>query len=213
VVVSGFRLREATDPELKANPKLMWMIGLGTLPVVLVGLAASDFIETQLRDPYLMAALLIGFGLLLGWADLHGQRWEGRGIGTLTWRDAAVIGVVQALALAPGTSRSGVTMTAALFLGLNRTASARFSFLLSTPAVLGAAIKAAKDLWDAGGLPPDMTLAFAVGISVSATAGGLAIGGLMRFLRRFSLQGFVIYRVLFGILIVALAILFRYQTG
>src|SRR5690606_3117599 len=106
------------------------------IPAGVAGLLLNDFVEDQLRSATVIATTTIVFGLLLGWADrLKGHN---RGITQVTWKDALIIGFSQALALIPGTSRSGITMTAALFLGLSREASARFSFLLSIPLILAA---------------------------------------------------------------------------
>jgi undecaprenyl-diphosphatase len=209
VVLGALRIKEPTDPDLRAQPNLMWMIGLATLPTVIAGLLLKDKVESTFRDPFLTAVTLIGFGLLMGWADLRSRNGEQRSLGTITWTDAIVIGLCQAVAIVPGTSRSGVTITAALLLGLSRYSGARFSFLLSTPAVFGAALLAFKDQYEAGGISEEMKLPFIVGIAVSALAGGLVIRNLMEFLKKFSLQGFVAYRVVFGILIVALAVLYR----
>jgi undecaprenyl-diphosphatase len=210
VVLGALRIKEPTDPDLRAQPNLMWMIGLATLPTVIAGLLLKDKVESTFRDPFLTAVTLIGFGLLMGWADLRSRNGEQRSLGTITWTDAIVIGLCQAVAIVPGTSRSGVTITAALLLGLSRYSGARFSFLLSTPAVFGAALLAFKDQYEAGGISEEMKLPFIVGIAVSALAGGLVIRNLMEFLKKFSLQGFVAYRVVFGILIVALAVLYRW---
>jgi len=121
--------------------------------------------------------------------------------------------VAQAMAIVPGVSRSGITISAGLFRNLDRQEAARFSFLLLTPAVLAAA---AKDFYDLmkhqGGIPADMQVPFAVGIAVSAIVGGLAIHFLLNFLRRRSLTVFVFYRIVFGIIVIALAV-FRYRGG
>ena len=109
------------------DSRLAWAVGFGTIPVGLAGLLLGDFIETALRSPLVIAITTIGFGLLLGWADWQGKRQ--RDEYSLGWRDVIVIGVAQALALIPGTSRSGITITAGLMLGLTRDAAARFSFL------------------------------------------------------------------------------------
>lgn len=210
LVLAGLRIQTPTDPDLRAQPNLMWFIGLGTLPVVLAGLLLEDQVETTFRDPRLIAATLIGFGLLLGWADLRLRNRTGRAIADLSFQDVLLIGLAQSLAIIPGTSRSGVTLTAALALGISRYAGARFSFLLATPAIFGAALKAAYDMYKAGGVPADMQMPFLVGILVSGITGGLVIKWFLHFLKRFSMQGFVAYRVAFGILLVALAILNRW---
>ncbi len=122
------------------------------------------------------------------------------------------IGAAQALAVIPGTSRSGITIVTGLFRGLDRESSARFSFLLSTPAIGGAAALAFLDLIEHGGVTPDMRVPFAVGIAVSAVTGCVVIKYFLRFLRRHTLRFFVAYRIIFGIIVIALA-LFRRTTG
>jgi len=118
-------------------------------------------------------------------------------------------GLAQALAIVPGTSRSGVTITAALFRDIDRPASARFSFLLSTPAIAGAAFKALHDLQKAGGIDPDMRTAFLAGVILSALTGAMVIAWFLRYLQRQSLAFFVYYRVIFGIIVLALAFIRR----
>jgi undecaprenyl-diphosphatase len=123
--------------------------------------------------------------------------------------DALTIGFAQALAVVPGTSRSGVTITAGLFRGLDRQSAGRFSFLLSTPAVAAAGAKALYDLYKHGGVAPDMQASFYVGIAVSALTGCLVIAFFLKFLRANSLRFFVIYRILFGVFILVLALAFH----
>jgi undecaprenyl-diphosphatase len=142
----------------------------------------------------------------MAYAESRGR--QNKDIGHMTFLDAMTIGVAQALAVVPGTSRSGITITAGLFANMDRASAARFSFLLSTPAVGAAALKAFYDLIKAGGIPPGMHLPFFAGIAVSAAAGCIVIQLFLRFLRGNSLRFFVVYRILFGILVIALA-LFR----
>src|SRR5262249_19241835 len=123
--------------------------------------------------------------------------------------DAVSIGCAQALAIIPGTSRSGVTITAALFRNIDRPTAARFSFLLSTPAIAGAAAKAFYDLHKAGGIEPEMRTAFLVGVALSAVTGWFVIAWFLRYLQRQSLSFFVYYRVIFGIIVLALAFIRR----
>lgn len=169
---------------------------LATVPVAVTGLLAQELVATQARRVGLIAATSIGFGLLLGWAD----RW-GRGQRVLAgvgWRDALLVGFAQALAIVPGVSRSGVTMTAALFLGLGRTDAARFSFLLSVPVGLLVAAKDAVDL-GVGGLPRDQLGAMAIGFAVAAVSAYAAADALLAWLRRGGMLPFVVYRVVLGI--------------
>lgn len=176
--------------------QLVGYLALGTVPVGLVGLVFQDVIATVARNPRLIAFTAVVFGLLLGWADRRGRRE--RELGSLTWGDALAIGAAQALALAPGTSRSGITLTAALLLGLTRPAAARFSFLLSIPVGVLAAGLSAKHLIDERLLPGEW-LNVGLGIVVSAVAGYLVIDWLLAWLRTRSVQVFVVYRLLLGL--------------
>lgn len=187
--------------DVEGSGRLAWGLLLGTVPVAVAGLLLQDFVATSARDPLLVAATSIGYGLLLAAADrLASLR---RGLADLGYREAAVIGAAQALALVPGTSRSGITITAALLLGFDRAAAARFSFLLSVPAgflVLG------KDLLDfaQGAIAPDQLPPMLLGFAASAASGYLVIAGLLAWLRRGSLLAFAIYRIFLGILILVL---------
>jgi undecaprenyl-diphosphatase len=145
--------------------------------------------------------MLISVGVLMLIADRMGARKKD--ISRASFFDSMVIGAAQALAVVPGTSRSGITITAGLFRGLSRPAAARFSFLLSTPAIAAAALKA---FWDLHKSPEKIDmLPFTVGMIVSAITGCLVIGLLMRFLRSHTLNFFVYYRIIFGIIVIALA--------
>lgn len=118
------------------NSRLAWMIIIGTLPAVLLGFIINQGLEEALRNPLLIAATTILFGALLWWSDLKGK--QTRDEYSLSYRDIGIIGIAQAIALIPGTSRSGITITAGLLIGLTRQAAARLSFLLSIPLILGA---------------------------------------------------------------------------
>jgi undecaprenyl-diphosphatase len=152
--------------------------------------------------------MLIGVGLIMWLADRAGRRQKD--LGGVSPADALAIGVAQALAVVPGVSRSGITISAGLWRNLDRPAAARFSFLLSTPAIAAAA---GKDFWDLfkheGGIPPELRTAIIVGIAVSAITGCLAIRFLLSYLRSRSLAFFVWYRLIFGIIVIALASFFR----
>ncbi|MEJ7875593.1 MAG: undecaprenyl-diphosphatase UppP [Solirubrobacterales bacterium] len=177
--------------------RLAWIVIVATIPAVLVGLFGEELIDDNLGEPWMIAVQLIFFGLLLGLADRLPQRREA---GSIRLRDGMIIGAAQAFALAPGTSRSGVTITAARFLGLTRDAAARFSFLLLVPATAGAVVfKGAQAVRD--GLPPDVAGPMVVGIIASGVSGYAAIAGLLAFVRTRSYDVFVIYRVVVGIVI------------
>ena len=207
VLGQGFGMNVGADPELKANRNLLWLMAIGTVPAGIAGLALHKAADTTLREPplgmYVIGGMLIGVGLLMWWAERVGRK--DKDIRNLGLWDALWIGFAQALAVIPGTSRSGITITAGLSRGYSRGAAARFSFLLSTPIIAAAAAKAAWDLHKAGGIAPDMRAPFLVGIIVSALSGTVVVAFLMRFLRNHSMQVFVWYRVALGILIIALA--------
>lgn len=207
IVLQGLGMQTGPDPELRRNRALLWMLALASLPVGFFGYLLKEHAETTLRNPYVIGTMLISVGLLM-WLGESAGRGQ-KGIEHVTWRDALVIGFAQALAIVPGTSRSGITITAGLFRNLERAAAARFSFLLSTPAIAAAAGKAYYDLHKAGGIPPGERTAFFLGIVLSALTGLAAIAFFLRFLRRRSLHFFIYYRLIFGILVIALAVFLR----
>jgi len=210
IVAQGFGVRWGGDPELDRHPRLLWLLALATVPVGVAGLLFEDKAETVLRKPLIIGGMLIGVGIVMYIADSIGR--QKKRIGEVSLTDALWVGAAQALAIVPGTSRSGITIAAGLFRGMDRPSAARFSFLLSTPAVFAAAVKAFYDLHKHGGIPAGMGPAFALGIAFSAIAGCLAIAMLLRYLRVNSLRIFVYYRVIFGIIVVALAFFFRQQA-
>ena len=210
VLVHGFGVRMEGDPELSRNRQLLWMMVIATLPVGLFGYIFKAQAETTWRNPTVMGTMMIAIGVVLWFAERVGRKQKD--LGHLSFLDAIAIGMAQALAIIPGTSRSGVTISAGLFRNFDRQTAARFSFLLSTPAI-GAA--AAKDFYDLlkheGGIPAEMRMAFVVGIVVSGLTGCVVIHFFMNFLRRRSLNVFVAYRIIFGIIVIALAQFFRYN--
>ena len=179
------------------DAKLAWAVVLGTVPVVVVGLLGKSFIETALRGPVVIGVTAILFGLVLWWADVTGKRH--RDEFTIGWREAAFIGVAQALALIPGTSRSGITITAGLMLGLTREAAARFSFLLSIPTLLASNVLVGRDLL-ASEAPVEWGTLL-LGAAVAALSAYACIGLFIRLLARTGMLPYVIYRVLLGIVL------------
>lgn len=179
------------------DSRLGWAIIIGTLPVVVAGPLLKSTVETDLRAPWVIAAATIGFGLLLLFVDLRAKRH--RGLGTLTWANALVIGAAQVLALIPGTSRSGITMTAGLALGLTREAASRFSFLLAIPTILASSTLVTLDLLQQAS-PVDWG-ALGLGVLLSAFAAFLAIHLFLRFIERIGMWPFVVYRILLGMAI------------
>ncbi|HZT29162.1 MAG TPA: undecaprenyl-diphosphatase UppP [Bryobacteraceae bacterium] len=207
LVAQGFGLRAGSDDDLRRNPYLLWLLALGSVPVAVFGLLFNKQAESTWRNPFVMGTMLVAVGVVMGIADRVGRR--ARSLGNVHTGDAVTIGLAQALAIVPGTSRSGVTITAALFRDVDRAAAARFSFLLSTPAIAGAAAKAFYDLHKAGGIPPGMQAAFLVGVLLSTVSGWLVIAWFLRYLQQRSLTFFVYYRVIFGIIVLALAFIRR----
>jgi undecaprenyl-diphosphatase len=180
--------------ERVGDSNLMWAVGFGTIPVGLAGLLFQDAVETTLREPLVIAIATIFFGLLLWWADRQGKRE--RSEHTIGWREVVVIGVAQAIALIPGTSRSGITMTAGLMMGLTRAAAARFSFLLSIPVIILAGGLNALELVHAAG-PVDWN-SMLLGTAISAVSAYLCITLFLQALERIGMLPFVIYRLLLG---------------
>jgi len=181
---------------------LLWLLVLGSIPAALAGLKFEKYADEALRTPYIIGAAMILFGILMWAADRVGIGKNG--LDRMRWPDALTVGVAQALAIVPGVSRSGVTLTTARFRGFSREAAARFSFLLSTPIIAGAAAKKAWELHKTG-LAADMRLPYLVGIAVSGLVGLLVIAFFIKYLRNHSLNVFVFYRIAFGIIVVALA--------
>lgn len=192
------------DPELAANPRLLWLLALATLPAAVAGYAFKGYAEDSWRSPLLIGTMLILIAGVLYWADRTST--SRRDLSDIGLVDALLVGAAQAVAIVPGVSRSGITISTALMRQFNRPSAARFSFLLSTPALTGAALKEWLDLEAAGGIQPEMRAAFLVGVAASALTGWLVIAFFLRFLRRHTLRFFVYYRVVFGIIVIALAL-------
>jgi undecaprenyl-diphosphatase len=202
-VSSLFRSERRGDPDARMG----WLIIVGSIPIVVLGLLFQDQIETTLRDLRIVATALIVFSLILYWADRVGAKK--RELGDLTVPHGIIYGLAQAMALIPGVSRSGGTITAGLFLGYTRSAAARYSFLLAIPAVLGSgffqAYEALTGDVEGAGVAWGPTilatvLAFGVGLAV--------IAWLLRYLAHGSFVPFVVYRIALGVLVLALV-----QTG
>jgi undecaprenyl-diphosphatase len=207
LVKLGLGVRTRRRDELSDNPRLFWFLVAATIPGGLAGLALEKYAESTLRGPFIIAAAMIGIGLFILWAEAAGRFLKG--LAHVSLADSVVIGISQALAIIPGVSRSGITIAAGLFCNLERQAAARFSFLLATPIIAGAALKAAWNIHRSGGLALEMRTPFTVGILVSAVTGYAAIAFLLRYLQTRTLKFFVWYRIACGIMIIALAIFFR----
>ncbi|SDL56808.1 undecaprenyl-diphosphatase [Franzmannia pantelleriensis] len=175
--------------------QLAWWVLLATVPVGIAALIFKGPIETSMRSPLLIGVSLIGFGLVLGYADWRkkGERSEYQ----LSLKDALLIGGAQALALIPGTSRSGITITAALLLGMNREAAARFSFLMSIPVIV---LAGGLEVFGLIREPEDVAwVALLLGTLLSGISAYLCIHYFLAFIKRIGMQPFVIYRVIFGL--------------
>ena len=188
--------------QLVGESRLAWAVLWGTVPVGLAGLLFHDLVDTVLRSPLVIAWATIGFGLLLWFADVTGKRQ--RDEHSIGWKEVLIIGCAQALALIPGTSRSGITMTAALMLGLTRTAAARFSFLLSIPAILIAGgYKGLKLIQQS--VPVDW-LALVLGVVLSGVMAYICIHYFLKLLDRIGMLPFVIYRLVLGVVLLVIFI-------
>jgi len=192
----SLRVRTIEGPD----QRLAWAIVVATIPAVIAGGLGESFIEDHLGEPWQIAILLIFFGLLLGYADRRPEREHLDGVGM---RQGLYVGLAQVLALAPGVSRSGITITAGRFLGLDRDSAARFSFLLLAPVTAGAVVfKGYKAVSE--GLPDGVVGPMIVGTIAAAVSGYLAIAGLLALVRRHNYDVFVVYRVLIGVTVLLL---------
>lgn len=191
--------RAALPGQRGAQARLAWGVILGTVPAGLVGLSFKDVIEVHLRSPLVIATTTVLFGLLLWFADRRAAlRRDEQSLG---WGDFLVIGGAQALALIPGTSRSGITITAGLLLGLTREAAARYSFLLSVPIIVLSGLGVTRDLL-ASTAPVDWT-ALALGTVLAAVSAFVCIALFLKWINRIGMLPFVIYRLALGALLFA----------
>jgi undecaprenyl-diphosphatase len=185
-------------PHDRDDARLGFAVIIATIPAGIAGLLFKDFVETELRSPLLVAGTTAFYGALLWIADRYRGRLADERSVSLPM--ALAIGCAQALAIVPGTSRSGVTMTAALFLGLSRHAAARFSFLMSIPVILLASLAEGRDILT-GAEPVNATF-LAVGIATAAITAYLCIASLLRMVERIGMAPFAIYRLLLAVVLV-----------
>jgi len=211
VIAQGIGMSFGDDEMLRQNPGLLWLLVVGSIPAGICGLLFEKQVESNWRSPLVIGAMMVAVGALMWVAERSGRR--SRDIRAINLIDSVAIGLAQALALVPGTSRSGITITAGLFRNLDRVASARFSFLLATPVIAGAAAKKLYDVMKHGGIPADMHTPFALGIVLSSVTGLAVIALFLRFLQRHTLYFFVYYRIIFGIIVIALAASVRPPAG
>ncbi len=200
--------RAASDEEVQHNQQMFWYLVAATIPAAVVGFLFEHKIEEYLRTPVMVGSAMIVVALLMWWAEATARL--DRDIEETDFGDAMTIGTAQAVALFPGVSRSGITIIAGLFRGMKRDSAARFSFLLSTPLIAGAAGKELPKLIKmhraAGQLDlPISTLA--ISVAVSAVVGFLVIAFFLQYLRTRTLKIFIVYRLIFGIVVLLLAFL------
>lgn len=195
LLVAFFQSVVALKPNLTEQSRLAWAIGVGTIPIVVLGLGFKDFIETEARDLRIIGTSLIVLALLLYLSEkVSKPRKLTKDLGFL---QVQFIGLCQALALIPGCSRSGSTIMGGLFLGMTREEAARFSFLLGLPAILGSGLFELKELADHG-LGETGWINVLVGILAAFVSGYLSIEFLLQFLKRYGTLLFVVYRVILG---------------
>ena len=196
----GLRLLWRRERPIDPDGRIAWLLVVATIPAALVGALFEDTIDAELGTPTIIAISLIVFGLLLWWADrLHGRRR----LDEFHLRDSLIVGAAQTLALNPGTSRSGITMTAARAIGFDRDASARVSFLLSVPVIAGAVVFKVGGLL-ADGVPEGMGGPLIAGVIASGLSGWLAVWGTLRLVRTRDFTPFVIYRVALGVAVLVI---------
>ena len=195
--------------EQKEERLLLWFLAIATIPGAIAGKLLEHSAEDYFREHiYLIAAALIFVALLMWLGEKAGKL--AKPLTGISFADSLIVGCAQAFALIPGVSRSGSTITAGLFRGMKREAAVRFSFLLSTPIIAGAALLKVDELHKEG-LPAGMHAPFLVGILVSAVVGYAAIAWLIRYLQSNSLRAFIVYRIVAGVVVIALALVMHLQ--
>ncbi len=199
-VREGTKLVFSRQKPTTVEGRLAWFFVLATLPAAAIGALFEDVIDGMLGTPLIIAISLVVFGVLLGWADRIAGRRELDQFGA---PDALKVGLAQALALNPGTSRSGITITAARAIGFDRDSAARISFVMSLPVIAGAVAVKSLGLFT-GEVDSDLYVPMAVGIVTSGVSGLLAVWGTLRLIRTRSFMPFVVYRIAAGLFVLAL---------
>jgi undecaprenyl-diphosphatase len=206
IVVSWFRqvvLRAQLDTEAKSQARMGWLIIIGSVPIVVLGYFGSDIITNDLRSLWLIASVMIIFGVILGIADKYGKRVLS--LEQLNTKHGLLYGVAQALALVPGVSRSGATIAMGRFLGYSRDAALRYSFLLALPAVFGSGLYQLKDAFSSDATPNVFSIPETfVATAVAFVIGYIVIAWLLKFVATKSFMPFIIYRILLGSTILVL---------
>jgi undecaprenyl-diphosphatase len=191
---------------LLRNRRLLGLLIVGVIPGAVIGKLFEKMAEHTFRNPIYIAINLIVFALVMGWAERTSR--QSRDLHSANMLDTLAIGFSQALAVIPGVSRSGITITGGLLREFDRESAARFSFLLATPIIAGAALVRGLEMRHTG-LPQDMRMPFLLGMAIAAVSGYAVIAFFMRYLQTRSLKIFIYYRIAFGIIVLALAILSR----
>jgi undecaprenyl-diphosphatase len=195
------KLDDLTAEEQRHERRLLWCMMAATVPAAVTGALLEKRIETTFRAPALVAAMLIIVALVMGLAERRSLFLKP--LSEITFADSMVVGTLQALAVVPGVSRSGITIAGGLFRNFTREAAARFSFLLSTPIIAGAALLKLHHVLKEG-LPAGMATGLVVGMIVSAIVGYATIAWFLRYLQTRTLRVFILYRIVLGILILGL---------
>lgn len=189
------------------DARLGWMMIVATIPIVVCGVLFKKLISHEFRSLYVMAGSLIGLALVMGVAEVFARSRKGRELQQVTWFDCLVVGCCQAVALVPGSSRSGTTITGGLFCGLNRETAARFSFLLSLPAIFAAGVHELLSEWSSLTSTAQQVNNLVVATMVSFIVGYAAIAFLLGYLKRHTTWIFIAYRLAVGLLILSLLFL------
>ena len=198
-----------TADEQREERLLLWFLAVATIPGAIAGKLLEHSAEDYFREHiFLIAGALIVVALLMWWGEKVSQFTKP--LTRITFADALIVGCAQATALIPGVSRSGSTITAGLFRNMTREAAVRFSFLLSTPLIAGAALLKAHELRKEG-LPAGMHMPFLVGVVISGVVGYAAIAWLIRYLQSNSLKIFIVYRIVVGVIVIGLALMWHLQ--
>lgn len=198
IIFRAFKPRSYKLEARSFPPNLLWQILAASIPAAIAGYFLSNYVENYLHSPILLAINLIVFGILLWLVDIAVKKSK-LTINSIKWGQSLIVGLAQVLSLVPGVSRSGITMTAGRGLGLSREDSARFSFLLSTPAIIGAFLFEAKNFNWANLAPP-----FWLAIIVTTIVGFLTIKYLLQYLKKGSFLVFTVYRVILAVIIILL---------
>jgi undecaprenyl-diphosphatase len=206
---AGGEDQNLTADEQREERLLLWFLAVATIPGAIAGKLLEHSAEDYFREHiFLIAGALIVVALLMWWGEKVSQ--FNKPLTRISLSDALIVGCAQATALIPGVSRSGSTITAGLFRNMTREAAVRFSFLLSTPLIAGAALLKAHELRKEG-LPQEMRMPFLVGVLVSAIVGYFAIAWLIRYLQSNSLKVFIVYRIVVGVIVIGLALMWHLQ--